>query len=300
MPPLMRRARTGGLASLFTTLVATLVTSTLVAAQRVAPSPLAPVCPDGAQPVVLEGDYPVVMRAGTHWNRHEYSTEERTRVLFHADAIRQHFTPPPTLGNVPVLAESWVRAWGGAPSLHSAVSAKLVLVMKADGHLRTTFWQMAPFSSALSDALTAAVRAADKAGDFEGIMRPATTRGDDTLVVQLRSITAVPEAEELPLMRARLSRYVVDSPPSVIKAGGLYYPDGAAYFNIENRGEVIALVGSDGRAIRSGTQVSRIEWRDFLSTMTRAVETTVYAPARSGGCAVPSLFRHSFDFTLQR
>ncbi|MES3034242.1 MAG: hypothetical protein V4813_09620 [Gemmatimonadota bacterium] len=280
--------------------LASLVFSAGVGAQAPATSPLQPVCADGATPKLQEAEYPVVLRAGTAWNRHEYSAEERTRILFHADAIRQHFTPPPSLGQVPVIAESWIPAWGGAPSLHSAVSAKLVLVMRPNGHVRTSIWQMAPFSLPLATAVMDAVAAADKAGDFEGIPRAGEARGDDTLVVQLRSVTAAPGSDELPLMRARLARYVADEPARITKAGGIYYPDGADYSNVENKGEIIALVGSNGKAVMSGTQVSRIEWRDFINTMRGAVESTVYQPARSGGCAVPSLFVHNFDFSVRR
>ena len=276
------------------------VTVRSAAAQSPAVSPLAPICPEGSAPTRSDGEFPVVIRAGTAWNRHEYSAEERARILYHADAIRQHFTPPSSLGDPPVLAETWIRAWGGAPTLHSAVGAKLVMVMKANGHVRSTFWQMVPFSTPLATAVTDAVAAADKAGDFEGIPRAGEARGDDTLVVQLRSITTAAGADELPLMRARLSRYVVDEPASIIKQGSMYYPPNAGDSGVENRGEIIALVGSDGKPIMPGTQISRIEWRDFINTMRRAIETTVYQPARSGGCAVPSLFPHSFNFTVRR
>lgn len=269
-------------------------------AQPMATSPLAPVCPDGRTPVLTVAEYPVVIRAGTYWNRHEYTSEERKRILYHADAIRQHFTPPASLGDIPILAEFVVEAWGGAPSAHSAVGAKLVLVMKPDGHVRTTFWQVVPFSKRFAVALTDAIVASDKAGDFEGIPRAGAARGDDTLVVQLRTMLEQPSPEELPVMRVRLQRYVTEEPPRVQKQGQLYYPMDPGDAGIENRGEIQVLVGSDGRPVMSGTQVTRIEWRNFLSTMRRAVETTEYAPARSGGCAVPSLFLNSFDFSVQR
>ena len=63
--------------------------------------------------------------------------------------------------------------------------------------------------------------------------------------------------------------------------------------------EVVALIGSDGRAVSGSTQVSRIERPGFVQTMQRYVDKSVYEPARSGGCAVPSLFLHSFDFTTE-
>jgi len=263
-------------------------------------SPLAPVCPAGASPVVTEGEYPVVIQAGTAWNRHEYDAAERSRILYHADAIRQHFTPPPSLGDVPLIGESAIGSWGGARSAHSAVGGKIVLVMKPDGRLRTTFWQVLPFSKTFAIAVTNAAMAADTSGDFLGIPRAGEARGDDTLVVQLRTALEPPAADELPLMRVRLSRYVLEAPSRVTKRGGLYYPDGASYSHVENKGEVLALVGSDGKPVMSATQVTRIEWRDFLSTMTRSIEGTEFDPARSGGCAVPSLSVHVFDFTVRR
>ena len=60
------------------------------------------------------------------------------------------------------------------------------------------------------------------------------------------------------------------------------------------------VVGADGKPVMSLAQVTRIEWRDFLSTMRRAVGGTLFEPARSGGCIVPAMFVNSFDFTIQR
>ncbi len=286
--------------------MAMLGTGPLCAAQAPAspntppPSPFAPQCPAGATPVTTDGEYSVVIQAGTAWNRHQYDAAERSRILFHADAIRQHFSPPPTLGEVPIIGEASIGAWGGARSAHSAVGGKMVLVMKPDGRLRTTFWQVLPFSKTFAIAVTNAAMAADTAGDFLGIPRAGDARGDDTLVVQVRTALEAPAADELPLMRVKLSRYVIEAPPRVTKRGGLYYPDGASYSRVENKGEMLVLVGSDGKPVMSATQVTRIEWRDFLSTMTRAIEGTVFEPARSGGCAVPSLSVHEFDFTVNR
>ena len=263
-------------------------------------APLSPDCGAGQLPMVIEDDYPVVITAGTAWNRHEYTPQERTRILFHADAMRQHFAAPATLGTLPVLAEAPIPSWGGLRSPHSAVGGKIVLVMRADGHLRTTFWSVLPFSKTFAVAVTNAAIAADKAGDFLGIPRPDGMRGDDTLVVQVLTAIEAPTPEQLPLMRARLSTYVMEEQARVVKPGGMYYPDGAAYSGIENKGEMLVLVGSDGKPIMSATQVTRIEWRDFLSTMTRAIEGTQYSPARSGGCAVPSLAIHTFNFAMDR
>lgn len=259
-----------------------------------------PICPPGGAPEVDSGTYAVVLSPGTAWNRHQYTDAERTRILYHADAIRAHFTPPPTLGDLPTIGESLIAAWGGAPSAHSAVGGKLVMVMRPNGRLRTVFWQVIPFSRPLAIALNNAVLAADTSHAFEG-MPPATDPSrDDTLVVQVRSLVKEPEATDLPLIRARLARYVITSRLAIRKEGGLYYPSNAEYRQVENKGEMQVLVGSDGKAIMPATQVTRIEYRDFLSTMRRAIEGTVYEPARSGDCAIPAIMIHSFDFSIRR
>ncbi len=271
-----------------------------VAAQQNPTPPTAPICPPGAAPRVYSDVFTVVIAPATHWNRHEYTTEEKSRILFHADAIRQHFVQPPALGDVPIVAESNIAAWGGAAIRHSAVGGKLVLVMKSNGHVRTSFWQLLPFSQPLAIALSNAVAAADVAKDFEGIPAAPGSRGDDTLVVQLYTRNDTPAANELPLMRAVLGQYIPERVLRVVKNGGLYYPDGAGYAGVENKGEIQVLVGSDGKPVMTSAQVTRIEWRDFLSTMRRAVEGTVYEPAMSGGCAVPAMMVHSFNFSIDR
>jgi hypothetical protein len=283
-----------------TTLCVAVLLAAPAAAQQNPPLPTDPICPAGAAPQVDADVFTVVAASATHWNRHEYTAEEKARILFHADAIRQRFVQPPALGDVPLVAESNIAAWGGAPIRHSAVGGKLVLVMKSNGRLRTSFWQLLPFSHPFAIALSNAVATADAAKDFEGIPAVPGTRGDDTLVVQIYTTSNPPEAHELPLMRAELRTYIPEQRLSIKKRGGLYYPDGAAYSGVENKGEMQVLVGSDGKPIMTSAQVTRIEWRDFLSTMRRAIEGTVFEPARSGGCAVPSLTVQSFNFSIDR
>jgi hypothetical protein len=268
-------------------------------AQVVAHSQLSPICHAGAGPRISEDDHLIVVRAGTAWNRHVYTVEESTRITQHANALQQHFTPPGTLGDVPILAESWLTAWGGAPFLHSAVNGMLVLVMKPRGSVRAAFWQIAPFSTVFAKAVTDAVATADSAGAFLGIPRADPLLRDDTLVVQIRTAPASVGGDEFPLMRARLRRYEVDVPPRIVKRGRLIHPRNVMYGRNENFGEVVALIGSDGRAVSGSTQVSRIERPGFVQTMQRYVDKSVYEPARSGGCAVPSLFLHSFDFATE-
>ena len=91
---------------------------------------LSPICQAGAGPRISADDHLIVVRAGTAWNRHGYTVEELIRITQHANALRQHFAPPETLGDVPILAKSWLTTWGGAPFEHSAVNGMLVLVMK--------------------------------------------------------------------------------------------------------------------------------------------------------------------------
>lgn len=263
-------------------------------------SQFAPVCPSGAEPVVTTQTYTVALTAGTAWNRHVYSPEERMRILYHADAIREHFKQPADLGAVPTLGDLQQAAWGGELSPHAAVAGKLVLVMRPNGRMKTLFWQVIPLSKALGVAINNAAIAADSARAFEGIIAAGETRGDDTLVVQVRSLLNEPTSKDLPLMRAQLQSYMVLSQARVKKEGGLYYPVNAGDSRVENKGEIEVIVGSDGLPVLPTMQITRIEFRDFISTMRRAIEGTTYEPARSGYCAVPSVIRHTFDFSIRR
>ena len=269
-------------------------------AQAIAVSPGAPVCPTGAAPMVDSSTVTVIIGSGTAWNRRTFTAPDLQRILFYADAIRSRFVPPPTLGAVPTLAESPLKAWGGEVSRHSAVGGKLVLVTKPNGRLREAFWQVLPLSAPFARAVYVAAITADTAHDFDGIPGGETGRVDDTLVVQLRTIDGDPTPAELPLMRARLASYVAESPSFATKKGGLFYPTNARNAGVENEGEMQVIVGSDGKAVMSSTQVTRIDWRDFVSTMRRAIAESVFQPAMSNGCAVPSVAIERFKFSVRR
>jgi hypothetical protein len=272
---------------------------TLLGAQKKgAPGTTAPICPDGRAPAVDSETVTVTVNPGTAWNRRQYTEAERTLILNYADAIRQRFVPPPSLGAVPILAEWPQMAWGGEPTRHSAVSGKLVLVVKPNGRLREAFWQVLPFSAPLASAFYKAAIAADTAHDFEGMPMTEPRAMDDTLVVQVRTTESPTEGKDLPLMRVRLATYVPEAPTRVLKQGDFYYPMNAGDAGVANEGEMQVLVGSDGKAIMPASQITRIEWRDFISTMRRAVEGSVYQPATSNGCAVPSIIIQPFTFSI--
>lgn len=258
------------------------------------------VCQAGASPRIAEDEYLVVIRSGTAFNRRVYTTEETTRILQHADVVRRHFTPPTSLGAVPILGETWQTAWGGAPFLHSAVSGSLVLVMRPTGTLRASFWQVQPLASVFGQAVTSAVAAASAADAFRGIPRVDPELRDDTLVIQFRTAAGSIAGDEFPLMRARLKRYDVDFPVRLRMRGRVVHPPGVMYAPGENSGEILALIGSDGRAVPGAARVTRLERPGFGRTMQRFVDESTYMAARSGGCAVPALFLHSFDFTQER
>jgi hypothetical protein len=270
-------------------------------AQQRAASPLAPVCPIGASPRIDTVTAPVVIQAGTAWNRHQFSNAERQRILFFADAIRQRFVPPTSLGDMPTVAEIPLRAYGGKHSPHSAVGGKLVLVVKPNGRLRDKFWQVQPMSAPFALAVAQAVIAADTSHDFDGIPSTDSLRQkDDTLVVQTRSAEVEVLPDELPLMRARLLSYRFDGLPLVIKKGKLEYPYGARRAGVDNTAEIQVFVGSDGRAVMASTQITRLEWRDFVPTLLRSTAETMYAPAQSAGCAVPSIAIEYFSFEIEK
>jgi hypothetical protein len=268
-------------------------------AQAVAVSPGAPRCPEGQRPMIDSSVVTVVIGAGTAWNRRVFTDDDRKRTQFYADAIRQHFTPPASLGAAPTLAESQSTAWGGEYSRHSTVGGKLVLVVKPNGRLRDKFWQVQPLSAAFATAVMQATIAADTSRDFDGIPGAVSDRLDDTLVVQIRTIESDAQPNELPMMRAQLQSYIADTPAFVTKKGELYYPINAGDSGVENEGEMQVIVGSDGKAVMPSSQITRLDWRDFVSTMRRAIEGSTYQPAMSNGCAVPGVVIERFKFTMQ-
>jgi hypothetical protein len=288
------------LARVMTTCLTVLLLPSLLAAQRATVAPSEPICPAGQKPLVDTSTVTVVVNAGTAWNRRQFVEADRTRILYYADAIRQRFVAPPSLGALPVLAEWTHMSWGGEPSRYSAVGGKIVLVVKPNGRLRQAFWQVLPFSTPLARAFYLATVVADTSHDFEGIPGDENRQVDDTLVIQLRSADRASETGALPLMRAQLVSYLPDTPASVIKRGDLYYPLDAERSKVENEGEMQVLIGTDGKAVMNMTQITRIDWRDFITPMRRAVEGTIYQPAMSNGCAVPSIYIQPFKFGLIR
>ncbi len=273
--------------------------STKLGAQSTVAVGGAPICPAGRAPSTDSAIVTVTVNAGTAWNSRKYSDTERQLILNYADAIRQHFVMPKSLGAVPTLAEWTHVAWGSEPTHYSAVSGRLVLVVKPNGRLREAFWQEVPFSTPLATAFYRATIEADTAHDFEGMPVAEARTVDDTLVVQLRTTENPSPATDLPLMRAQVVSYIAATPPTVLKRGPLYYPTSLTYSRVTNEGEMQVVVGSDGRAIMPASQITRLEWRDFVSTMRRAVEGSVYHPATSNGCAVPSVIVQPFSFTIR-
>jgi len=260
----------------------------------------APNCASSSRPAIDSTPATVTISAGVAWNAHLFAPTERARMQFHADAIRQHFTPPASLGSLPLLAESPDGGWGGARTDHSAVAGKLVLVLKQNGRLREAFWQLLPGSASFAAAVFTAASAADVAGEFASIPRGDVRRTDDTVVVQVRSTVAPPAADELPLMRVRVPRYVSKVPARRTSESSLFFPMHSDGGMVENEGEMVVVVGSDGRADMSRTQVTRIEAPNFLALMQRVVAAATYEPAVSGGCLVPSVVIERFKLTSDR
>jgi hypothetical protein len=262
-----------------------------------AASPLLAQCAAGRQPSIDSAITTVVIGSADAWNRRKYTDADRTRILYYADAIRQRFTPPTALGNLPTLSEAVLAPWGGGVLGHAAVGSRLVLVVKPNGRVRTKFWQVQPMSAAFAAAVYQATVEADTSHDFEGIPGGNEAGMDDTLLVQIRTMDDAPAATELPMMRARIASYVTQEPTKILKKGEFHYPIRADDNDIENEGEMMVFVGSNGKAVMDATQITRIDWRDFITTMQRAIEGNVYQPAQSGGCAVPSIVMHRFTFT---
>lgn len=275
-------------------------TSPALGSQTVAAgAPLAAVCPSGGRPTVDSAVTTILIGAGRAWNQREFTEAERRNLLFVADAIRSRFVAPSSLGALVPLAETSDAGWGGDRSDHVAVTARLVLVLRRNGRLRDLFWQLSPRSASLAAALAAAARKADIAGELAA-PRSGGSAEDDTVVVQIFSRQDSIPAGALPLMRARLPRYVASLAPVRTTESPLYFPMYSRDGMIENDAEMYVTVGSDGKVVASETQVTRLELPLFLSIMQRTVGAATYEPAMSGGCRVPSVVIERFKLRIDR
>ena len=281
-------------------MAATLCIALTAGAQPSGGDPLLPKCPAGRSPLVDTTQVIVVLEPAKAFLDSAYTAAQRHQISFYADAIARRFVPPETLGDVPTLVD--LPAYyedGDDDGARSVLSGRLILVVKRDGRVRTIAWEYYPLATTLARAVAAAAQAADSAGEFEGIMRPDDKRSDDTLAIDVRS-RREGDAALFPLMRARLPGYRGQTLAMLAKRGRLEYPPSAARQRVGTRGEVRFVVGTDGRAVVPYTVVTRAGWRDFVEPMRKAVNTSIYVPATSGGCEVPALVRQKFTFEIPR
>jgi hypothetical protein len=269
-----------------------------------------PYCPDARVPIVDTARVVYELGSATRYNGRAYSPDQQNQILFYADAIRQHFVAPATLGFLPTLsyADSSTRGAMGraAPasdSLDSVLNtreiARLLLVMRKNGRLKLAAWEFLPRSVELANAVYAATLAADSSLDFVGIPAPDPERKEDTLVVVIRENTT-PHLPALALMRTQYPYYRSSTPAMTLTQGETVFPKAALRAGIETDGQVAFIVGTNGKAIPSSIQVIRSPWRDFVEPMRKTVETAVYQAASSNGCAVPTLVVQSFGFRINR
>jgi hypothetical protein len=271
-----------------------------VIAQGASGNPLRPICPTGRAPRVDTTQVIVALQPARAFLDSAYTDAQRQQISFYADAIARRFVPPETLGDVPTLVD--LPAYytdGDDDGSRSVLSGRLILVVKRNGKVKTLAWEYFPMAVPLARAVVAAAQAADSAGDFDGIMRPQDKKTDDTLAIDVRSLRE-DETPPFPLMRARLPGYRGETLAMLTKQGRLDYPYSASRERIGTKGEVRFVVGSDGQAVMSLTQVTRAGWRDFVAPMQKAVSTATYAPATSGGCAVPAWVRQQFTYEIPR
>ena len=271
------------------------VATTLVAQA----DPLVPRCPEGAAPVVDSSVVVVGLAPRLEFRGRRYDAAHRAQNLYIADAIRAHFVPPASLGALPLVGEApAVRARAGEVS-RSALRTELVVIRRPNGHLREIAWTLQPASGPLGEALVAAVRSAEADGSLAEVHRPAGAKGDDTvaLAVVTTSDSAPPQ---LPLMRARVPVYVVDSAPMVVQLTQPIYPVAARRARVATELTAWFLIGSDAQVIPASVQFTRVDWQDFIEPIRTALATSRFLAAQSGGCRVPFFAQQQFAFELIR
>jgi Gram-negative bacterial TonB protein C-terminal len=276
------------------------VASGAIAQQVPAVDPLQPVCPAGRSPRIDTTQVIVGLEPAKSYLDSAYTDDQHRQMSFYADAIARRFVAPPTLGSVPTLVDlPAYYAEGSDDGGRSVLSGRLILIVKRNGRLKTLAWEYFPMAQPLERAIVRAAQAADSAGDFDDIMRPDNKRTDDTLAIDIRSLPET-SSPPFPLMRVRLPGYRGETLATTQKVGKLEYPRSAERMNVGTKGEVRFIVGSDGHAVVAYTQVTRAGWRDFVEPMRKAVASSVYTPATSGGCSVPAWVRQQFTYETAR
>lgn len=281
-------------------LAATGLGAVSLVAQSPPADPLLPVCPVGMSPRVDTTQVLIVLEPAKTFLDSAYTDAQQQQIRFYAEGIARHFVPPVNLGDIPTLVD--LPAYysdGDDDGSRSVLSGRLVLIIRRNGKLKNMAWEYFPLARPLASAVAAAAQAADSAGDFDGIMRPIEGASEDTLAIDIRSRIEGQPAP-FPLMRARLPGYRGETLAMVVKRGMLEYPPAAARQRVGTQGEVRFVVGTDGRAVTTLTQVTRAGWRDFVLPMRKAIASTTFEPATSGGCKVPALARQRFNFSATR
>lgn len=268
------------------------------AAQSTGHNPAAPVCAEGSQPETRSETVVLEITAGVKWKERHFTDAGQRTILYYADAIRKHFTPPSSLGAIPTVAEMDRTDPGDVEGASSILGGRLVLIARPNGRVREMFWEELPMATPVARAVFAAAAAADSAHEFEGMPRIGDA-GDDTIVVRIQARRDADDAV-LPLMRATVSSYIADQAPQVLKAANLVFPTSAGRAGVGSPGRARFVIGSDGKAIMSTLQITRVDWRDFIPAMTKWVERTTFSAAMSRGCAVPALVAQEFGFTVNR
>jgi hypothetical protein len=283
----MTTSRWGGAVALLVALPIT------VAAQADQIPALTPQCDAGAAPKVDTATVTVGLWPADRWKDRKYGDKQQLRMRYYADAIRQHFVAPPSLGELPLLGEETA----GKPNddgMRSVIAAGLVLVVAPEGRTKTVAWGKRPLSDQLAAALAAAVSAADTAGAFDGIPREAAA--NDTLLLTVGSRRGELPLGGVALLRARVEGYVVDRPPMARKLATPEYPENARRNFAGNKGVLSVIIGSGGRAYMPSFHLTRTDFSDFELPMRVAVAESIFEAARSGGCRVPQLVQQPFEF----
>jgi hypothetical protein len=258
--------------------------------------PLAPQCPAGSAARVDTSDVTVGIVPSTEWKDAKYNEADRQRMRFYADGIRRHFVAPLTLGELPWLAEVDQSDRKGDDGTRSSLGGRLALIVTPAGRVSTAAWESVPISVPLANAITGAATLADSSGDFDGI--PRRKNASDTLSLTIRSWRQDAPAGAVALMRTQVIGYMIERPAMLLKRRRPQYPENARKKFVENVAMLEFIVGSNGRAVMSSFQITRIDWNDFEATLRQSVAESTYRPARSGGCTVPQLMSQAFEFRI--
>lgn len=233
----------------------------------------------------------------TPWGR---SGEKDSTALRVARVISAYYQHAP---GTPVALRSWTGARMESPATPSKkrrprgeVSGAVVEIRFGDGSgVVDLNWLGPRVSPAVEAEVTAAVHAADSAGEWTSLSGLASTAQRLALVDSYD-----PNAAGVPVLRVAVRYLVIDEPARVKAPFRPRYPLALQANGINGHVDLAFIISVDGRAEPGSLQIvgGSNQYEEFVESAREAVLRTTFTPARVQGCAVRQYVNQRISFRL--